>query len=55
MVHSRGYKKGFFISLMGFISLYLSLIIGIKYHHILIILIQKIPINLRIMHLLLPQ
>ena len=31
---------------MGFISLYLSLIIGIKYHHILIILIQKIPINL---------
>ena len=42
----KGYKKGFFISLMGFISLYLSLIIGIKYHHILIILIQKIPINL---------
>lgn len=31
---------------MGFISLYLSLIIGIKYHHILILLIQKIPINL---------
>ena len=31
---------------MGFISLYLSLIIGIKYHHILIFLIQKIPINL---------
>ena len=42
----KGYKKGFFISLMGFISLYLSLIIGIKYHHILILLIQKIPINL---------
>ena len=31
---------------MGFISLYISLIIGIKYHHILILLIQKIPINL---------
>ena len=31
---------------MGFISLYLSLIIGIKYHHILILLIQKTPINL---------
>lgn len=42
----KGYKKGFFISLMGFISLYISLIIGIKYHHILILLIQKIPINL---------
>ena len=42
----KGYKKGFFISLMGFISLYLSLIIGIKYHHILILLIQKTPINL---------
>ena len=42
----NGYKKGFFISLMGFISLYISLIIGIKYHHILILLIQKIPINL---------
>ena len=42
----KGYKKGFFISLMGFISLYISLIIGIKYHHILILLIQKTPINL---------
>ncbi len=42
----KGYKKGFFISLMGFISLYLSLIIGIKYHHILILLIEKTPINL---------
>ena len=42
----KGYKKGFFISLMGFMSLYISLIIGIKYHHILILLIQKIPINL---------
>ena len=42
----KGYKKGFFISFMGFISLYFSLIIGIKYHHILILLIQKIPINL---------
>ena len=42
----KGYKKGFFISLMGFISLYLSLIIGIKYHYILILLIEKIPINL---------
>ena len=42
----NGYKKGFFISLMGFISLYISLIIGIKYHHILILLIQKIPISL---------
>ncbi len=31
---------------MGFISLYISLIIGIKYHHILILLIQKTPINL---------
>ncbi len=31
---------------MGFISLYLSLIIGIKYHHILILLIEKTPINL---------
>ena len=31
---------------MGFMSLYISLIIGIKYHHILILLIQKIPINL---------
>ena len=42
----KGYKKGFFISLMGFMSLYISLIIGIKYHHILILLIQKTPINL---------
>ena len=42
----KGYKKGFFISLMGFISIYLSLIIGIKYHYILILLIEKIPINL---------
>ena len=42
----KGYKKGFFISLMGFISLYISLIIGIKYHHILILLIQKTHINL---------
>ena len=42
----KGYKKGFFISLMGFISLYLSLIIGIKYHHILILLIEKTPIKL---------
>jgi len=40
----KGYKKGFFISLMGFISLYISLIIGIKYHHILILLIQKMLI-----------
>ena len=31
---------------MGFMSLYISLIIGIKYHHILILLIQKTPINL---------
>ena len=46
MVHSKDIKKGFFISLMGFISLYISLIIGIKYHHILILLIQKTPINL---------
>ena len=42
----KGYKKGFFISLMGFISIYLSLIIGIKYHYILILLIEKTPINL---------
>lgn len=41
----KGYKKGFFISLMGFISLYVSLIIGIKYHYILILIIEKIPIN----------
>ena len=42
----KGYKKGFFISLMGFISLYFSLIIGIKYHYILILLIEKTPIKL---------
>ena len=42
----KGYKKGFFISLMGFISLYISLIIGIKYHHILILLIEKTPVKL---------
>ena len=42
----KGYKKGFFISLMGFLSLYLSLIIGIKYHHILILIIKKTPINI---------
>jgi len=42
----KGYKKGFFISFMGFISLYFSLIIGIKYHHILILLIEKTPVKL---------
>ena len=31
---------------MGFISLYFSLIIGIKYHHILILLIEKTPVKL---------
>ncbi len=31
---------------MGFISLYFSLIIGIKYHYILILLIEKTPIKL---------
>ena len=41
----KGYKKGFFISLIGFCSLYISLIVAFKCYYIGMPFIKKIPIN----------
>jgi len=38
----KGYKKGFFISLIGFFSLYISLIIAFKYYYVCEFLIHQI-------------